>query len=108
MRRTRLPLCRHVDYLCVLSMGAGDVCDAQLIPWWPRSGLQLLYEFTTGPEQRTVICAIHQPRSSIFHMFHQILVMSRGYAVYMGSPLGVVDHFASLSGTVKDSYTRCA
>ena len=33
---------------------------------------------------RLVISVIHQPRSSIFSMFDQLLLLSEGYAVYLG------------------------
>eukprot|EP00921_Rhytidocystis_pertsovi_P003109 GHVQ01005184.1.p1 GENE.GHVQ01005184.1~~GHVQ01005184.1.p1 ORF type:complete len:741 (-),score=75.98 GHVQ01005184.1:269-2491(-) len=69
----------------------------------PTSGLdsslaydvvQLLKELSqTG---RTVICTIHQPRSQIFSMFDQILLLSSGRVVYHGTTEAIVPYFASL------------
>ena len=33
--------------------------------------MQLLADFAAGSAKRTIVCAIHQPRSSIFNMFNQ-------------------------------------
>lgn len=55
---------------------------------------------------RIVICAIHQPRSSVFHMFTKVLAMSHGRALYFGAPQGVVNHFRTLSNLEVDEFTR--
>ena len=50
---------------------------------------------------RSVFAAIHQPRSSIYRMFDQLLLMSEGQAVYFG-PAGEVStylHSIGRSGT---------
>lgn len=69
--------------------------------------MQLLHSFTQGPDTlRTVICAIHQPRSSVFHLFHSVLVLSRGKQLFFGEPTKLVPYFQALSGFPVDSFTR--
>ncbi|KAF9936023.1 hypothetical protein BGZ67_002753 [Mortierella alpina] len=41
----------------------------------------------------TVIMTIHQPRSDIFFMFDQTLVISKGEALYFGSTNGAAEYF---------------
>ncbi|KAI1308724.1 hypothetical protein EDD11_004189 [Mortierella claussenii] len=41
----------------------------------------------------TVILTIHQPRSDIFHMFNQTLVVSKGSALYFGPTDTAADYF---------------
>ncbi|KJE90634.1 breast cancer resistance protein [Capsaspora owczarzaki ATCC 30864] len=43
---------------------------------------------------RAVLTTIHQPRSNIFHMFDQLLLMSQGSPVYYGSASSVGRYFA--------------
>ena len=40
----------------------------------------------------TIICSIHQPRSSIFQTFDTLLLLSHGKTAYFGPAGGVVDH----------------
>ncbi len=47
-------------------------------------------------EGKTVVCSIHQPRSSIFSMFDDLLLLSEGQIVYSGPAKGVISHFESL------------
>lgn len=46
---------------------------------------------------RTVVCTIHQPRSSIFSLFDQLLLLSEGRVMYHGPARDAVAYFASLS-----------
>ncbi len=43
---------------------------------------------------RTVVASIHQPRSSIFAMFDDLVLLSEGAAVYAGPADGALDFFA--------------
>ncbi|CAM9887442.1 unnamed protein product [Ascophyllum nodosum] len=46
-------------------------------------------------EGHTVICSIHQPRSSIFRMFDDLMVLSEGRVMYHGPASRVAGHFES-------------
>ena len=41
----------------------------------------------------TVVCSIHQPRSSIFAMFDDLLILSEGKLLYEGSASGSLKFF---------------
>ena len=43
---------------------------------------------------RTVIASIHQPRSSIYKMFDQLLLISEGSCIYYGSADNAVAYFS--------------
>jgi ABC-type multidrug transport system ATPase subunit/ABC-type multidrug transport system permease subunit len=45
---------------------------------------------------RTVVCTIHQPRSSIFAMFDQLMLLTDGRLVYIGDAHDSVDYFETL------------
>jgi hypothetical protein len=45
---------------------------------------------------RTVVCTIHQPRSSIFAMFDQLMLLTDGRLVYIGDAHGAVGYFETL------------
>ena len=45
---------------------------------------------------RTVICTIHQPRSSIYELFDQLMVLSLGRTVYFGPAAQVTPYFDHL------------
>jgi len=45
---------------------------------------------------RTVVCTIHQPRSSIYAMFAQLLLLSEGRLMYIGDAHEAVEYFTSL------------
>lgn len=40
-----------------------------------------------------MVCSIHQPRSSIFAMFDDLMLLSEGHCVYFGPAEGVLDYF---------------
>lgn len=44
-------------------------------------------------QQRTVIATIHQPRSSIYQTFDEIVLMVRGHVVFQGSPSASIRFF---------------
>ena len=46
-------------------------------------------------EGRTVVCSIHQPRSSIFSLFDDLLLLSEGRLVYNGPAKDSLHHFAA-------------
>ncbi|KAJ3104864.1 hypothetical protein HK100_003992, partial [Physocladia obscura] len=46
--------------------------------------------------QRTVIFTCHQPRSDIFALFDQLLVLAKGQMVYSGPANSVIAHFSQL------------
>ena len=69
----------------------------------PTSGLdsfqaQSVMECLSGlaSRGRTVAASIHQPRSSIFGMFQQLLLVSEGRCIYFGSAERAVDYFAEI------------
>eukprot|EP01119_Soliformovum_irregulare_P020712 TRINITY_DN675_c0_g1_i1.p1 TRINITY_DN675_c0_g1~~TRINITY_DN675_c0_g1_i1.p1 ORF type:complete len:842 (+),score=177.45 TRINITY_DN675_c0_g1_i1:111-2636(+) len=45
---------------------------------------------------RTIIVSIHQPRSNIFSMFDNVLLLAEGKQVYFGSAMEILPHFAAL------------
>jgi ATP-binding cassette subfamily G (WHITE) protein 8 (sterolin 2) len=45
---------------------------------------------------RTVICTIHQPRSDIFHMFDQIMLLCKGRNCYFGPANNMVSYFTEI------------
>ena len=47
-------------------------------------------------KQMSVVCAIHQPRSSIWSLFDDILLLASGRVVYMGPRDEVIPYFAKL------------
>ena len=47
----------------------------------------------------TVVCSIHQPRSSIFAMFDDLLILSEGKLLYEGSADGSLKFFEAQACT---------
>ncbi|CAG8472928.1 5641_t:CDS:10 [Diversispora eburnea] len=45
---------------------------------------------------RTVICTIHQPRSNIFALFDQLVLLANGYMVYSGPANKCQSHFENI------------
>ncbi|XP_059664187.1 ABC transporter G family member 9-like [Cornus florida] len=45
---------------------------------------------------RTVLMTIHQPSSSIFYMFHKVLLLSEGHLLYFGKVAESMDYFAHI------------
>eukprot|EP01134_Creolimax_fragrantissima_P004609 CFRG4609T1 len=46
---------------------------------------------------RTIVATIHQPRSNIYAMFDNILLLSNGHVVYFGAAHMAVDYFSKLN-----------
>ncbi|KAF9437117.1 ATP-binding cassette sub- G member 2 [Entomortierella beljakovae] len=53
---------------------------------------------------RTVVCTIHQPRSNIFAMFDQLVLMAKGQLVYSGETRKLFGHFSSLGHKCPQGY----
>jgi ABC-type multidrug transport system ATPase subunit len=70
----------------------------------PTSGLDSYNAYTlmetlkrlAKDKNRTVVMSIHQPRSNIFLMFDNLLLLSHGEMVYFGPAQEAVDHMAGL------------
>lgn len=45
---------------------------------------------------RTVLCTIHQPRSSIYNMFDLLLLLSEGQIMYFGLARNAVGYFTRI------------
>lgn len=45
---------------------------------------------------RTIVCTIHQPRSSIYAMFAKLLLISEGRLLYIGEARDAVEYFSSM------------
>lgn len=48
---------------------------------------------------RTIVTTIHQPRSSIFHLFDMLCLIAEGRTVYFGPAEDVSEHFSKLGFT---------
>lgn len=77
----------------------------------PTSGLdstsakglvELLRELAHGG--RTIVTSIHQPSSSIFYHFDQIIVLAEGRIIYDGPPEGLLPYFAQFGIQCSKSY----
>lgn len=53
---------------------------------------------------RTVVCTIHQPSSSLFHMFDHVYMLARGSCVYNGSPRQLVPFLAQSGHVCKPTH----
>ncbi|KAF9438938.1 hypothetical protein BGZ76_002937 [Entomortierella beljakovae] len=53
---------------------------------------------------RTVVCTIHQPRSNIFAMFDQLVLLAKGQLVYSGPTRNLNSHFRSLGHSCPEGY----
>eukprot|EP01095_Lingulamoeba_sp_RSL-Kostka_P006419 TRINITY_DN200_c0_g1_i3.p1 TRINITY_DN200_c0_g1~~TRINITY_DN200_c0_g1_i3.p1 ORF type:complete len:633 (+),score=155.33 TRINITY_DN200_c0_g1_i3:30-1928(+) len=54
---------------------------------------------TLANDGRTIICTIHQPRSTIFELFDQLCLLSDGHCVYFGRADQALDYFAEYGFT---------
>ncbi|XWS27975.1 hypothetical protein CRYUN_Cryun25bG0026400 [Craigia yunnanensis] len=45
---------------------------------------------------RTIVLTIHQPSSRLFYMFHKVLLLSEGNALYYGQGSAAMDYFSSI------------
>lgn len=53
---------------------------------------------------RTVVTSIHQPRSSIFALFDDAVVLSEGHLMYSGPAAKMTDYFARLGHAMPENY----
>ncbi|KAG0023451.1 hypothetical protein BGZ80_009402 [Entomortierella chlamydospora] len=53
---------------------------------------------------RTVVCTIHQPRSNIFALFDQLVLLAKGQLVYSGQTRNLNAHFTSLGHPCPEGY----
>ncbi|TYK03309.1 ABC transporter G family member 9-like [Cucumis melo var. makuwa] len=69
----------------------------------PTSGLDsttaqtivtMMGEFAKGG--RTVVMTVHQPSSRLFYLFHKLLLLLEGNAVYFGKGSEVMDYFSTI------------
>ncbi|KAL1923307.1 uncharacterized protein VTP21DRAFT_8287 [Calcarisporiella thermophila] len=78
----------------------------------PTSGLDAYNAYTVmnslkklaKQHGRTVVVAIHQPRSSIFNMFDSLLLLSGGCTVFCGPAPKVAEYFRSIGYTAPPDY----
>lgn len=56
---------------------------------------------------RTIVCTIHQPRSDIFQLFDDVMLLSKGHQVYYGPAQSMLDYFQRL-GYVCPTHTNPA
>lgn len=45
---------------------------------------------------KTIITTIHQPSSTVYHMFDKMILLSEGHLLYYGSARDAMDYFASV------------
>ncbi|KAM0951087.1 putative ABC transporter, AAA+ ATPase domain, ABC-2 type transporter [Dioscorea sansibarensis] len=45
---------------------------------------------------KTVVMTIHQPSSSLFYMFHKVLLLCEGYPLYFGKQSEIMSYFSSI------------
>lgn len=67
-----------------------------------KSLVELLKELAAGG--RTIVTSIHQPSSSIFYQFDQILVLAEGRIIYDGPPNELLNYFAKFGLECGKSY----
>ncbi|KAJ2001983.1 (ABC) transporter, partial [Coemansia thaxteri] len=53
---------------------------------------------------RTIICTIHQPRTDIFSMFDQLIVLAAGQMCYSGPAADIAGYFQSIGHPVPEGY----
>ncbi|KAG0366744.1 hypothetical protein BC939DRAFT_467473 [Gamsiella multidivaricata] len=53
---------------------------------------------------RTVVCTIHQPRSNIFALFDQLVLMAKGHLVYSGETRNLSGHLQSLGHACPEGF----
>ena len=73
-------------------------CDEPTSGLDASTALTIITLLKTLASQRglVLICSIHQPRSNIFSLFTQLLVLSKGQTAYFGKTSEVVAHFEQL------------
>ncbi|KAJ2826182.1 (ABC) transporter [Coemansia erecta] len=98
---------RRVSIACELVTSPSIICLDE-----PTSGLdaynayvvmETLSKLARG-HGRTVICTIHQPRTDIFSMFDQLIVLAAGQMCYSGPAVNMAGYLASIGYPVPDGY----
>lgn len=81
-------------FLCVMYSGLDIVAIKQCVT--------LLVDL--AKQGRTVVCTIHQPSSSLFHMFDHVYMLARGSCIYNGSPRQLVPFLAQIGHVCKPTH----
>ncbi|CAL8143785.1 unnamed protein product [Orchesella dallaii] len=55
-------------------------------------------------EAKSVVVAVHQPSSKIFHLFDRLLLLQEGQTAYFGPASHVISHFAALGLHISPNY----
>jgi len=53
---------------------------------------------------KTVITTIHQPTSAVFRSFDRLILLSDGYVVYFGDPVGSIEYLKKVDLACPDGY----
>lgn len=53
---------------------------------------------------RTVVCTLHQPSSTLFHMLDEVYFVANGYCIYQGAPQELVPFLSSIGLVCKSTY----
>lgn len=79
--------------------------------WFSYSGLDIvaIKQCVTllvdlAKQGRTVVCTIHQPSSSLFHMFDHVYMLARGSCIYNGSPRQLVPFLSQIGQVCKPTH----
>jgi ABC-type multidrug transport system ATPase subunit/ABC-type multidrug transport system permease subunit len=59
-------------------------------------------------QQRTIVCCVHQPRSTIWDLFDRLILLSRGQIMFSGYARDAVAHFGALGFEPRTSYVNPA
>lgn len=54
-------------------------------------------------EGKTVVCTIHQPRSTVFSMFDDLILLAGGSVIYCGTAKNVTYYFKEIGYECPDS-----
>uniref|UniRef100_A0A7S2V8J9 ABC transporter domain-containing protein n=1 Tax=Entomoneis paludosa TaxID=265537 RepID=A0A7S2V8J9_9STRA len=65
--------------------------------------IKLLQEYALQ-QGKTVITSIHQPSSQVFRSFDRLMMLSDGYVVYFGTPVGSIEYLRTVGLSCPDGY----
>jgi hypothetical protein len=65
--------------------------------------MQMLKEYALK-QSKSVVLAVHQPSSKIFHLFDRLLLLSDGQTAYFGQASDVISHFTTLNLNISPNY----
>ncbi|RKO86428.1 hypothetical protein BDK51DRAFT_43588 [Blyttiomyces helicus] len=75
----------------------------------PTSGLDAKSSLDVGhvmadlaAQGYTIICSIHQPRTEMFDLFHQVTVLVHGRLLFTGTSSESIQHFSTLKGSMRE------